>query len=738
MSSRHTLDPSSKLQIILCGSQGDAAALRAAGYRSVRVVDDTCGVFVPGPDGFIVDPALALFGSAVLAFARGSEELRDSIAVRLGDVRCRWVEWPDDEPSAEHVARGSGIEAVRGMVDAARPMWTDEVCLLSDIPEAADVQAFASGFAMLDTHGFRLVRPAFMPIIGPYGPLPGSAEFHTKNGWKRLDKWRDGDEALVCDPITGATKYECVGRVVSPAPDGFMRLRNGATVDITACANHRWPVVGKDGKHRVMTTAEIADRGRRAHGHGSGYNLIRTFTAPDLPDLPISDEHIRLVVAVCADGSVRDKMVNNRVCVCIRKDRKRERLVQLLDAASVPFRVRNYSSRPTEFHYDFDFAENKSLAQFRNASPRQLQVVFDELQHWDGHVYANDIGTGRLVMSTSDADDAAFLEYLYSACGYRASTFTQNGNLDAQRDNYLVAANCKGSLSRVRWDRVDRVPSDDGAKYCLTTSTGFFVCRFSPGQVYVTGNSGKSVLIRQLCCNLLRLHGWRTLITSFEERVKPRYVRDLRRHIIGQECVDRNGEVSWRPVHSSEWTREDVEAADARIEGGFRFLRRKRNASLDVDRLCDRIEYAVRVYGLEVVVIDPVNEIDHDVPRHESKTDYMGRFIMRLKALADDYSLLMIVCAHPPKDGVEKRSMKGKMLTLNDGADTAHYGNKADIGWCVWRPTLDPVCPTFLNIDKLKDHEIMGAPTVAKLVLDKGYGRFNVVKVGYDVMEDMG
>ena len=37
-------------------------------------------------------------------------------------------------------------------------------------------------------------------------------------------------------------------------------------------------------------------------------------------------------------------------------------------------------------------------------------------------------------------------------------------------------------------------------------------------------------------------------------------------------------------------------------------------------------------------MIDPVNEIDHQVPRGESKTDYMGKFIMRLKALADDYS----------------------------------------------------------------------------------------------------
>lgn len=243
--------------------------------------------------------------------------------------------------------------------------------------------------------------------------------------------------------------------------------------------------------------------------------------------------------------------------------------------------------------------------------------------------------------------------------------------------------------------------------------------------------SGKSVLIRQLACNLYRMHGWRCLITAFEEKVKPRYVRDLRAHLIGDEDVDPNGELRWTPRHPSQWTPDDVAEADAKIQEGFRFLRRKRGDSLDAVRLIDRIEYAVKVYGAEVVIIDPVNEIDHQVPKGMSKTDYMGTFMMELKALADDYNLLMIVCAHPPKDGTQRRGAK-HLYTLADGADTAHYGNKADIGWCVWRPSNDQYSPTYLNIDKLKDHDVMGRPTLAKLMLDKGLGRFAVTRIGYE------
>lgn len=398
------------LQIILCGSDDEAQAYHAAGFKSVRVVDRPESVCRFDAGQAVTDPSFEFFTTVILAFPDDEGDLRDAVAVRIGDTKCRWIDWRHT-PGNAVASQAKGL--LREIVHSARPMWTDEVCLMSDVPEHGKQETYRTGFDKLDEHGFRIIRPAFWPVIGPYG-------------------------------------------------------------------------------------------------------------------------------------------------------------------------------------------------------------------------------------------------------------------------------------------------------------------------------SGKSVLVRQLCCNLFRMHGWKCLITSFEEKIKPRYQRDLRRHLIGAEHMDNEGELHWRPKHFSQWSDDDVADADKRIEDGFRFLRRKRNATLDMDRLVDRIEYAVRIYGVDVVVIDPVNEIDHQVGRGESKTDYMGRFIMRLKQLADDYDLLMIVCAHPPKDGVEKRASKGRLLTLNDGADTAHYGNKADIGWCVWRPGISENSPSYLNIDKLKDHEAMGKPTLAKLMLDAGMGRFNVTKIGHE------
>jgi twinkle protein len=232
-------------------------------------------------------------------------------------------------------------------------------------------------------------------------------------------------------------------------------------------------------------------------------------------------------------------------------------------------------------------------------------------------------------------------------------------------------------------------------------------------------SAGKSTLLRQCLVRLWRTHKWKFLLTSFEEKVKHRYQHQLRRHLIE------------KPMEV--WTDSDKAHADAEINRACKFLLRKRGSVLDIDQLIRLIEYAVKVYGLKVIAIDPWNEIWHRPEKGENLTDYVGRSIMRLKQLADDYGLLLIVCVHPNKDSAEKRLSKTGLLTLYDAADSAHWANKPDIGWCAWR-NIDG--PTMLHIDKIKDHEFMGDETLMELRLDKALGRFDVTRVGYDILRE--
>ncbi len=44
---------------------------------------------------------------------------------------------------------------------------------------------------------------------------------------------------------------------------------------------------------------------------------------------------------------------------------------------------------------------------------------------------------------------------------------------------------------------------------------------------------------------------------------------------------------------------------------------------------------------------------------------------------------------------------------------------------------------TYLNIDKCKDTEVMGVPTVAKLNFDTSGGRVNVARTGINVLAEL-
>jgi len=233
--------------------------------------------------------------------------------------------------------------------------------------------------------------------------------------------------------------------------------------------------------------------------------------------------------------------------------------------------------------------------------------------------------------------------------------------------------------------------------------------------------SGKSVLLRQLLCSLWQMHGWPAALTSFEERIKPRYQRDFRRNLIGRASIPD------RP-----WTAEEIAAADEEIDRGFVFMQRAKRKVFDTDTFLDRAEYAMRVYGVKVIAIDPFNELRLNVPDGKSRTDYIGDFMMEFKDLCDDYQALGIIAGHVSKASAEKRLSKGSILTLNDGEDSRHWGGKADIGWCVWR---DIDGPTWLHIDKVKDHETMGRPTLAKLELNRALNQFAVKGLGYDLFK---
>jgi twinkle protein len=241
------------------------------------------------------------------------------------------------------------------------------------------------------------------------------------------------------------------------------------------------------------------------------------------------------------------------------------------------------------------------------------------------------------------------------------------------------------------------------------------------GLVTILGpyGSGKSTLVRQIIYNMHSLHGWKTGITCFEESAKWRTVNAFRKIVIGKP--------------KNYWTPDETTMADNWIRRNIVFFQKRKGELMTGARYLDRVQYAVKVYGLNMIVTDPVNEVDHTWPHGTSKTDYMGQFIMAMKDLSDSFNFLNVFCIHPPSMSMRTQNNKRKKIfTIADGADTAHYGNKSDIGLAVWQGNGSGF--TLVNIDKIKNRELYGEPTGVELKFMKEQEKYVVSRTGWDVL----
>mgnify|MGYP003694436525 CR=1 FL=1 len=85
---------------------------RAAGCR--HVIDASRPEFILDREG-CVRHEVDFFGEFVILIPEGGENLRDAIAIKLGDERCRWAYQP------------AAPEDIPNAVVLARPMWTRRV-----------------------------------------------------------------------------------------------------------------------------------------------------------------------------------------------------------------------------------------------------------------------------------------------------------------------------------------------------------------------------------------------------------------------------------------------------------------------------------------------------------------------------------------------------------------------------------------------------------------------------------
>jgi twinkle protein len=193
----------------------------------------------------------------------------------------------------------------------------------------------------------------------------------------------------------------------------------------------------------------------------------------------------------------------------------------------------------------------------------------------------------------------------------------------------------------------------------ITIATGF------PG-------SGKSDLIDQMCLNMARDHGWKTIFCSFEK--PPTYhIAQLSQKLTGRNFF-KGDDFNPRMTEAERDYGKDF------CDEHFMFMDASKGAPTDIEGILDMASAAVMRMGCRILVIDPYNYISVD--RNAMETDAISDMISQVRIWALEHQAHVFFVAHPAKPAVRV----GKYICSGlDVSKSMAWFAKADIGWTTWR-----------------------------------------------------
>ena len=248
--------------------------------------------------------------------------------------------------------------------------------------------------------------------------------------------------------------------------------------------------------------------------------------------------------------------------------------------------------------------------------------------------------------------------------------------------------------------------------------------RVKPGDVtVVTGQPqmGKSQWMSALMVNLAMQQDWRFAVFSPENYPVPEYAALLIELYSGKPFFGGANKIT----PPERWE------AEAWLNDHISFIAADEDQPT-IPWLLELATIAVKRDGIQGFVIDPWNECEHELPRGQTETQYVGSTLMQIRRWARKYLVHVWVVAHPAK---MQKAQKGEYAgqyppaTLYDVSGSANWYNKPDAGVAIWR-NLDTKGPTEVHIIKARKKRTTQLGMV-QLRYDPSCGRYSDIDNDY-------
>ena len=349
-------------------------------------------------------------------------------------------------------------------------------------------------------------------FAGPPGCVDYETEFFNGKEWKSISEYKEGEQVLQFDTETGIASLVKPLRYIKESCNLMYHFETKYGINQTLSPEHRVLYLNKTHQNgetvwgNTFHEMSAEDLYKKQNSGKFNGGFLTTFTFGG-NGLNLSDAELKLMLAVICDGTFNKDRNKNACVINLKKERKINILHSILEDCQIAFTEHKKKNGNTVFYFHAPRREKKFGDDWYNCTNRQLQLICDNILQWDGHVSSD----GRRTFSTTVKESADFVQFAFSACGYR--TAIKKSNRSGQKymtcgkeyirknECYTLTISDKKIVGmvfhndgRINNTKLVPVKPKDGMKYCFTVPTHALVLR-RHGKIFVTGNSGKTTAL---------------------------------------------------------------------------------------------------------------------------------------------------------------------------------------------------------------------------------------------------
>lgn len=199
-----------------------------------------------------------------------------------------------------------------------------------------------------------------------------------------------------------------------------------------------------------------------------------------------------------------------------------------------------------------------------------------------------------------------------------------------------------------------------------------------PEMYVLTGipSSGKSTWLDNVVMNSIRMHDYKWGIFSPESHPIELHIKQL---------IEIYTETNFYGNYNYQRTTEGMIGDVLSRLNNSLYMMTPSEENLTIESILELMEYLAKEDGVNAFILDPYNEFSHTRPTNMTETEYVSRFLGRVRAFINKTNAMVWIVAHPTKLRKEEvvfmdgsKGLDYPIPTAYDIAGSANFYNKPD------------------------------------------------------------